>query len=69
MREQELQDKFAFPINPAFFPSSVVKQPKKLVTLDAYCKDKDIALTKHQSMQSSLLKIKKEHLFWNERFR
>ncbi|CDW79031.1 UNKNOWN [Stylonychia lemnae] len=65
---QELKQKFDFPVNPAFFHSSVVKQPKKLVSLEEFCQEKGIQLTKHQSVQSTLTKIKKEHNFWNERF-
>ena len=49
-RLEDLSQKFDFPLNPAFFHSSVVKQPKKLSTLEAYCQDKDIAMTKQQSV-------------------
>eukprot|EP00347_Sterkiella_histriomuscorum_P021644 403333262 len=65
---EELKQKFDFPINPAFFHSSVVKQPKRLVSIDSYCKENNIQLTKHQSVQSTLQKIQKEHKFWNEKF-
>ncbi len=67
-KHKELLQKFEFPINPAFFHSSVVKQPKRLSSLDAYCKDNEISLTKHQSVSSTLVKIQKEHSFWQEKF-
>jgi len=36
-------EKFEFPINPAFFNSTNIRQPKKMQTLSSYLKDQGIA--------------------------
>ena len=41
--------KFEFPINPAFFNSTNIRQPPKLQTLSSYLKDQGIASTLTQS--------------------
>lgn len=67
-KEKQLKEKFNFPINPAYFPSTVIKQPQRLTSLENYCKDKDLALTKKQSIQNYLSRSKKEYKYWAEKF-
>ena len=41
--------KFEFPINPAFFNSTNIRQPTKMQTLSSYLKDRGIASNQSQN--------------------
>ena len=56
--------KFEFPINPAFFNSTNIRQPPKMTTLSNFLKDQGIATTLTQSQLDERTKIKIQYRFW-----
>ena len=62
----QFQRMFEIPINPAFFKSTNIRQPKKLQSLQSYLKDQGIASTlpQHQIDQRERSKI--EYRFWKQ---
>lgn len=54
-------------MNPAYHTSSIVKQQKKLNSLNDFAKQHHVALTRQQNMEQALRVNKIQHDLWKEK--
>ena len=65
--EYKLYDKlFNFPQNPAFSRSMMSTNTSRLLSLDAFCRQNGISMSKAMETKQVQLKRKIEHKFWQE---
>ena len=57
---------FEIPINPAFFNSTNIRQPKKLQSLQSYLKDQGIAATQTMHSMDQLDRCFIQQNFWRQ---